>query len=99
LRQQVHIEKPLSEARLVVTGRDVAIVEKGKLVSVLSRPGQTYLSFVVDLPQLLGELASVASATNAFAQAVASASGQIEIGSKKQPRSVRTSTSRKRTKT
>ena len=40
LRQSEHMEKPLSEARLVVSGRDVAIVRKGELVSVLSKPGQ-----------------------------------------------------------
>lgn len=99
LRQQAHLQKPLSEARLVVTGRDVAIVEKGELVSVLSRPRQAYLSFVVDLPQMLGELANVADATDAFARAVETASGSGQGTQKKQPRSVHASASRKRTRT
>lgn len=94
LRQRAHMEKPLSEARLVVTGHDVAVVEKGELVSVLSKPGQAYLSFVVDLPQILGELVSVADATNAFAQLVETAHGS----KKKQPRPVNPSTKRKRTR-
>lgn len=88
LRQQSHMQKPLSEARLVVTGRDVAIVEKGELVSALSRPGQAYLSFVVDLPQMLGELVNVADAAKAFARGIASASGATDEP-KKQPTSVR----------
>lgn len=99
LRQQAHMQKPLSEARLVVTGRDVAVVEKGELVSVLSRPGQAYLSFVVDLPQMLGELANVADATNAFARVVETASGSSQRTTKKQPRSVHASASHKRTRT
>jgi DNA-binding transcriptional MerR regulator len=99
LRERANIEKPLSEARLVVTGRDVAIVGKGELVSVLSKPGQAYLSFVVDLPQMLGELVTVADATNAFARAVQLASGSSQDGKKKQPRSVHSSLSRKRTRT
>jgi len=49
LRENEHMNKPLSEARLVVRGRDVAMVREGELVSVLSKPGQSYLSFVVDL--------------------------------------------------
>lgn len=100
LRREGHMEKPLSEARLIVTGRDVAIVQKGELVSVLSKPGQAYLSFVVDLPQMLGELANVADATNAFARAVelASSSTEGEGTKRKQPRSVGVSASRKRTR-
>ncbi len=97
LREQADIKEPLSEARLVVTGRDVAIVEKGELVSVLSKPGQAYLSFVVDLPQMLGELVNVAKTTNVFARAVQLASG--EGPKKKQPRSVHPSARRKRTRT
>lgn len=88
LREQAEIQKPLAETRLVVTGRDVAIVEKGDLVSVLSRPGQAYLSFVVDLPQMLGELVDVADATKAFAHGIASVSGTAEEP-KKQPTSLR----------
>ena len=96
LRERIDIKKPLSEMRLVVTGRDVIIVDKGSLVSVLSKPGQAYLSFVVDLPRMLGELASVAETTNAFARAVETASGSVEGTKKKQPRSVHASSSRKR---
>ncbi len=99
LRQQSHMRKPLSETRLVVTGRDVAIVERGELVSVLSRPGQAYLSFVFDLPRMLDELANVADATNAFAQAVETVSGSGQGTKKKQPRSVHVSGSRKRNRT
>ena len=52
LRENENRAEPLSAARLVVTGHDVAIVSEGDLVSVLSKPGQGYLSFVVDLPQM-----------------------------------------------
>lgn len=96
LRREAHMDKPLSEARLIVTSRDVAIVEKGELVSVLAKPGQGYLSFVVDLPQMLGELLNVADATNVFARAVASASSGTQRTSKKQPRSVQASRRNKR---
>jgi DNA-binding transcriptional MerR regulator len=94
LRENEHMNKPLSEARLVVRGRDVAIVREGELVSVLSKPGQGYLSFVVDLPQMLGELVNVADATKTFAQAIAlpTASGPRR---KKHPMSVRSVKRRK----
>jgi hypothetical protein len=36
LRQKEHMDKPLAEAGLVVSGRDVAIVREGELVSVRS---------------------------------------------------------------
>jgi DNA-binding transcriptional MerR regulator len=88
LRQKEQMEKPLAEARLVVTGDDVAIVRQGELVSVLSQPGQGYLSFVVDLPQMLGELVNVADATKAFAHGIASAAASPEKP-RKQPRSIR----------
>ncbi len=84
LRESEQMEKPLSEARLVVSGRDVAIVKKGELVSVLSRPGQSYLSFVVDLPHILGELVDVAKAARTFAVGISSASE----GHRKHPTSV-----------
>jgi DNA-binding transcriptional MerR regulator len=95
LREDEQMETPLSEARLVVTGRDVAIVRAGELVSVLSRPGQGYLSFVVDLPQMLGELVQVADATKAFAHGIASGSASKEAV-KKQPKSALGSDQRKR---
>lgn len=87
LRRTEHMNKPLSEARLVVSGRDVAMVREGELVSVLSRPGQGYLSFVVDLPQMLGKLISAADAAKAFAYGLASAETAAEVD-KKRPRPV-----------
>jgi len=87
LRQTEHMGKPLSEARLVVSGRDVAMVREGELVSVLSRPGQGYLSFVVDLPQMLGKLISAADAAKTFAYGLSSAETVAEVD-KKRPRSV-----------
>ena len=76
LRRSAHMDKPLSQARLVVRGHDVAIVREGELVSVLLKPGQGYLSFVVDLPQVLGQLVNIADATKAFAHVLASAEGK-----------------------
>jgi DNA-binding transcriptional MerR regulator len=52
LREINGLENPLSEARLVVTEVDVVLVRSSKeLVSVLKRPGQAYLAFVLDLPR------------------------------------------------
>jgi DNA-binding transcriptional MerR regulator len=82
LRHHEHMDKPLSEARLVVSGRDVVIVHEGELISVLSKPGQGYLSFVVDLPQVLGDLVNVADATKAFAHGIVPVSTER---AKKQP--------------
>ena len=46
------LETPLSEARLVVTEIDVVLVRSSKeLISVLRKPGQAYLAFVLDLPR------------------------------------------------
>lgn len=95
LRKSEHMDNPLSEARLVVSGRDVAIVHEGELVSALSRPGQGYLQFVVDLPQVLGELIGVGSAAKAFAHGIAE-SRPPNGGKKKQPTSVPGSKQRKR---
>lgn len=62
------MEKPLAEARLVVSGRDVLVVGNERdLISALARPGQSCLSFVVDLPRTLGELVEAADAAKAFA--------------------------------
>jgi hypothetical protein len=97
LREHARMEKPLSEARLVVTGRDVAIVHKGEVVSVLSRPGQGYLSFVVDLAQMIGELVNVAEATKSFARGIASEPVSRE-GHKKQPGSVQRSNQRRQSR-
>lgn len=87
LRETQHMHKPLSEARLVVSGHDVAMVCEGELVSVLSKPGQGYLSFVVDLSQMLGKLISAADAANTFAYGLASARTAAEVD-KKRPRPV-----------
>ena len=89
LRRTEHMDKPLAEARLVVTGRDVALVRKGELVSALSKPGQGYLSFVVDLPDMIGELVNLADETRTFVHGIASSQTEAEKGpSRKQPTSV-----------
>jgi len=52
LQAHTEYENPLSEARLVVTTSDVLLVKSGEeLISTLKKPGQSYLAFVVDLPQ------------------------------------------------
>jgi DNA-binding transcriptional MerR regulator len=52
LRGNVGLESPFSEARLVVTEIDVVLVRSSKeLISVLKKPGQAYLAFVLDLPR------------------------------------------------
>ena len=91
LRRTEHMDKPLSEARLVVSGRDVAIVRKGELVSALSKPGQGYLSFVVDLPEMIGELVNLANETRAFVHGIGfSQAGKDEGPSRKEPVSIGT---------
>jgi hypothetical protein len=87
LRHDENMNKPLAEARLIVSGRDVAMVREGELVSVLSRPGQSYLKFVVDLPQVLGDLVNVADAAKTFAHGIASTDPTAGVA-KKQPTSV-----------
>ncbi len=87
LRCDENMNKPLSEARLIVSGRDVAMVREGELVSVLSRPGQSYLKFVVDLPQVLGDLVNVADAAKTFARGIATGE-RIAKRDKKEPTSV-----------
>lgn len=68
LRNSEGLDQPLSKTRLVVSGRDVLVVKNGnELVSALSKPGQSCLSFVVDLPRTLGELTEIGEATFAFA--------------------------------
>jgi len=72
VRENEGIDKPLAEARLVVSGRDVLVVRNSnELVSALSRPGQSCLSFVMDLPRMLGQLTEIADATRAFAVGLA----------------------------
>jgi DNA-binding transcriptional MerR regulator len=52
LRKSDGLETPLSSARLVVTSDDVVLARSNReLMSVLKRPGQTYLAFVLDLPK------------------------------------------------
>ena len=95
LRRHERINEPLSEARLVVTGRDVAIVRKGQLVSVLSKPGQGYLSFIVDLPQMVGELLNLAEARGTFAHGIGLDSAAM---TKKKPKSEAAMNHRQRTR-
>jgi DNA-binding transcriptional MerR regulator len=97
LRENEDLEKPLSEARLVVSGRDVLVVRNGQqLVSALSKPGQSCLSFVVDLPRTLGELVRATESADTFGLAVAGA-GSVGSIPRKQPTSVhRTSRKRRR---
>jgi len=52
LRRSDGLENPLAESRLVVTQDDVVVVGSNReLISVLKRPCQTYLAFVLDLPK------------------------------------------------
>jgi DNA-binding transcriptional MerR regulator len=96
VRENEGIEKPLAESRLVVSGRDVLIVRNDRqLISALSKPGQSCLSFVVDLPRTLGELSEAADVTSAFAIGVAQAEPALRR-SKKPPVPVATSERRKR---
>jgi DNA-binding transcriptional MerR regulator len=68
LRTNEDFEIPLSEARLIVSGRDVIVVKnKSELISALRNPGQACLSFVLDLPRTLGELAQLVDAKTHFA--------------------------------
>ncbi len=54
LRGTNGLEDSLSEARLVVTENDVVLVRSSKeLISVLKKPGQAYLAFVLDLPRTI----------------------------------------------
>lgn len=51
------LENPLAEARLVVSGSDVLLVQRQEeLVSVLRTPGQGVLQLVLDLPRVVEEL-------------------------------------------
>lgn len=87
LREHEGMEKPLAEARLVVSGRDVLVVRNGRqLISALARPGQSSLSFVLDLPSTLSELLKLTSGSEAFAIGVAD-SEQVSGRTRKQPAS------------
>jgi hypothetical protein len=72
LRDSEGLDQPLAKARLVVSGEDVLVVKNtNELVSALSKPGQSCLTFVVDLPQTLSELGETAERVRAFAIGVA----------------------------
>jgi DNA-binding transcriptional MerR regulator len=91
------LERPLAEARLVVSGSDVLeVTSERQLISVLSKPGQGCLSFVVDLPRTLGELSQIADETNVFA--VYSPDSQPNFGTRKPPASAHPSQLEKRKK-
>jgi len=97
VREHEGLQKPLSEARLLVSGRDVLVVRNGQqLVSALSKPGQSCLSFVVDLPRTLGELVRATQSIDAFGLAMAQVDSNGQVP-RKQPASVsRTSRNRRR---
>lgn len=89
LRKNEGMETPLAEARLIVSGRDVVLVKNQReLVSALANPGQSCLSFVVDLPRTFGELAHVANAKEGFAIGVLPTSHASTSVSRKRPGSV-----------
>lgn len=51
------LDVPLAEARLVVSGSDVLLLNsQEELVSILSAPGQGVLRIVLDLPKVVEEL-------------------------------------------
>jgi DNA-binding transcriptional MerR regulator len=57
LRKLKGLEHPLAQARLVVVGNDVALVEdEQQLVSMLKAPGQAVWRLILDLPALVAEL-------------------------------------------
>ena len=61
LRTSDGLENPLSEARLIVTDKDIVLVRSSKeLISVLKKPGQAYLAFVLDLPRTVVALKEAA---------------------------------------
>jgi hypothetical protein len=93
LRTNQGFEVPLAEARLIISGRDViAVRNKGELISALQNPGQACLSFVLDLPRTLGELAQLVDAKTDFAIGILPSSAP---STRKQPASA-TSHRRKR---
>ncbi len=85
LQENLGMENPLAEARLVVSGHDVLVVRgERQLISALARPGQSCLSFVVDLPRTLGELVEATNMAESFGMAVLS-EGQRPISARKKP--------------
>jgi DNA-binding transcriptional MerR regulator len=66
LREHTEYENPLSEARLVVTGGDVLLVRSNEeLISTLTKPGQSYLAFVVDLPKAVDDVSKAGRTASA----------------------------------
>ena len=60
-----------ADARLVVTGADVVLVRnESQLVSVLKRPGQGCLQFVIDVPHTIRDIKSTIAAVPAIARAI-----------------------------
>jgi DNA-binding transcriptional MerR regulator len=63
----------LLEGRLVVSGQDVILARSEReLVSTLKKPGQGYLQFVVDLPNVLDPLLSALRESDSVALAIVS---------------------------
>ena len=96
LQENEGMQKPLAESRLVVSGHDVLVVRNERqLISALARPGQSCLSFVVDLPRTLGELVEVTNTAEAFGMAVLPEE-QASRRIRKRPTSANPNQSRKR---
>jgi DNA-binding transcriptional MerR regulator len=63
LRESEGLDHPLAEARLVVAGDDVIMSRSDEeLLSLLKRPGQTYLTALVNLANVVEELRSAIAA-------------------------------------
>lgn len=55
--REMDLANPLAEARLVLVGDDVAVVQgDAELLSLVKRPGQTYLTALVNLDAVVAEL-------------------------------------------
>jgi DNA-binding transcriptional MerR regulator len=62
LRAREGVEQPLASTWLVTDGRDVFIRHGDEVMSVLQRPGQQCLTFVVDLTRAVEELRTALAA-------------------------------------
>lgn len=62
LREQEGVEHPLASTWLVTDGHDVFIRRGDEVMSVLQRPGQYCMSFVVDLSRVVEELRTAVAA-------------------------------------
>jgi DNA-binding transcriptional MerR regulator len=62
LRARESVEQPLASTWLVTDGRDVFIRRGDEVMSVLQRPGQQCLTFVVDLSRAVEELRAALAA-------------------------------------